>query len=536
MNKTYKKFLGFVILLSAILIGSCAKDDIDNTGKNVPVTLEFISRSVEFDYDEDDITSLRLIVFRAGQEKCVMNNLIYVKDGGYDFDLDTNPSNDGVFGQKELELPQGIYDFFLMANESTGVEDYAGKLTNVETRKQLYDITISNVDLGSSTEVGGYPSGKLILEEDVIPFPRSAYMKNVHIGNNVTNSTDMVSLDGGRTWQSELPLELTQIAAKFNIGIRKMTATDTDLSTHEKDAFYITDIRLLHIPSYAYMIPKVYDSELFNTLEWYKWDGGEREDNDYFTENNSGLFIYTPDGGETQRYSMSNREDVIIPEYLLSDPTNKNLGIVLELRGDYYHYVETESGGDYARYGDVQWMTPLNFGTADLPDYQTKSGNAYNILVTITQPAKFEFTPEITILVTGWDHDTDGYYNAGNENVSVSGNWSKGSFDGSGRGYVDMGDYVEYTFTFHREDGDQSIIEWKAVLTNPADFQLLNDDGAATHGYARPGDTYKVRVSPKFLSNTENTTKLYINIDDGVGGTIRLPINQQDSYTIIQNK
>lgn len=536
--KTNKFILLIIIFFSGVLLGSCSLAD--SPEGNIPITLKFPTRAVDFDYDGDDIVSLRLIVFRAGQEKCIMNSIIYAAAGDYDFDLDVDPGNQ-VFGKKQLELPQGIYDFFLMANESEGVaiEDYGPKLEAVETRSDLADIKISNIDLGGSSEVGGYPSGKIILEKDIVPFPRSTYMRNVYVGNNVTNApNDQVSIDGGRTWQSELPLDLKRISAKFNIGIRKLTGIAEN--THEKDAFYITDIRVLHVPSFAYMISKVYDSDLYNTLVWYKWDGGDREPNDFFTVNNTGSFVYIPEGGEPQNYSMSNRADVIIPEYILQDPASTNLAIILEIRGDYYHYSEGQSTeGDlstYAQYGDVEWIMPLNFGTEAQPDYQTKANKAYDILVTITQPAKFTFTPRVTILVSGWDQDNDGYYNAGNGNVSVSGSWSKGSPDVSDRLYVNADDYVEYTFRFEREDaGDRSIIHWKAVLTNPVDFQLLTTGGAATQGYARAGDTYKVRVSPRAVSNQENITKLYINIDDGAGGTIRLPLNAQDSYSIHQN-
>ena len=529
-----------VLVVSSMLAGSCVREGFGDS-EPVPVKLTLPTRLVDFgDYEEDDIVSLRLIIFRAGQEQCIMNELIYPSG---DFDPDTttpqgDPDGTGIFGEKELSLPQGIYDFFLMANEAKEYADYGEKLIAVNTRRDLESIRVSEINVSGAEDVGGYPAGLILLEEDVVPFPRAVYRKNVYIGNNVTNdAANQVSLDGGQTWQSELPLTLQRISAKMNIGIRKQTSDTTDELgnplTSVNDVFYITDIRLLHVPSYAYLLSKEYDGTFYNSIEWYKWVPDDskpnrgREENDYFTEN-------------TTTYARSNRRDVVIPEYLLGDSTDEERAIVLEVRGDYYRYKEGETVigeiDTYESYGDVQWITPLNFGTATAPDYQTRINNAYDVLITITQPQNFTFTPYVTLLVSGWEQDTEGYYNTGNGNVYLSGYWTAGQPNGSGILYVDMGDYVEYTLTFNRTDpDDKSIIRWKAVLSNPVDFRLLTSGDAVTGGYARAGDQCKIRVSPTALSSRENTTELHINIDDGIGGIIKLPLNPHTTYSIHQN-
>ena len=536
----YKYVWATAVLVSSVFSGSCVRENLGDS-EPVPVKVTLPTRMVDFgDYEEDDIVSLRMIIFRTGQEKCIMNELIYPSG---DFNLDTTTPHDGssdtgVFGEKELRLPQGIYDFFLMANETKEYTDYGEKLMAVNTRSDLAAIRVSEINVSGAEDVGGYPAGRILLEEDVVPFPRAVYRKKIYIGNNVTNdAAKQVSLDEGQTWQSELPLTLQRVSAKMNIGIRKQTAdTQDELGnplTSVNDVFYITDIRLLHVPSYAYLISRQYDGTFYNSIEWYKWVPNDekpnrgREDNDYFTEN-------------TTTYARSNRKDVVVPEYLLSDPGDEGRAIILEIRGDYYRYKEGETVigeiDTYESYGDVQWITPMNFGTVTTPDYQTRINNAYDVLVTITQPQNFTFTPHVTILVSGWEQDTEGYYNAGNGDVYLSGNWTAGQPNGSGILYVDMGDYLEYTFTFNRADpDDKSIIRWKAALSNPVDFQLLTTGGAATGGYARAGDQCKVRVSPTALSSRENTTELHIHIDDGTGGVIKLPLNPHAIYSIHQN-
>lgn len=450
--------------------------------------------------------------------------------------------------EHEIELlSQSVYDFFFAAN----MDGYYSALDQVRTLQDLRAVQAFKISpaVNPSSDTPEYPEGELNFEKFINPFPRSTYVSDVWvIEDPVGSGFGKVSYDGNNL-ETSFEVLVDRVAPKMNLSLRKMTGTAA--GTHEKDMVYITDLRVLRIPNYAFMLPSAYTGSAFNTMIWYEWSddpdtpGDDREDNDYFIDNNNGnvggagIFTYTPSGGgSTEYYTRSNRTDVVIPEYIMADNTVEQNAIMLEVRGDYYSWDDAANGGvgeykpPYSAWALVPLYTGENSGGAKVYDF--KRNNEYHFLVTITGVANYEFQPYITLMVSGWDNENDPNYNGGNANVSLSGNWTYGNGSDASDIYVNANSYVEYTFTFARSGNDGAKVNWRAALTNPVDFRLLTSGGALTGGWASPGDVIKVRVAPAAASNDANSTKLYINIDDGNGGTIKLALDPSDRYVIHQ--
>lgn len=543
MNRPFLiKCIGYgAALLSLMLSGACTGDDKQGSGGlegpvTIPTTID--TRSVEWDYEGDGIQTIRIIYWKNGAQ-ALMSNQLY---GPADFTQDGTAGNN-IYGTKEFELFPGAYDFMVIANEKA----YGPDLAAASTFADLERIITSKINLESG-EAGGYPAGTIIPESTMVPFTRYCYMKGVQIGNNMSGDpVNIVSTDGGATWQSGLTFKMTRLASRINISIRKMTGvgtTDSDV----RDRFSITALRLLRVPNYAYMIPSVFTDNVFNSLLWYEYNPDAGEENDFFELNNNGgvedptgktTFTYDPypGVGEKQIYVRSNRVNIVFPEYIMANNANWEAAVVLEVRGNYEQFDVDDVNGNgddwLPTIEDVWTLIPLQTGGTVLnPTYDFLRNHDYHVMLTITKIANFSFVPHVTLAVSDWSTDGDAYINAGNANLSANGRWTAGAADGGGSLYVDENQYVEYTLSFSRSGGDPSPVNWKAVLSNPVDFELITTGGAATQGYTRPGDEVKIRVAPRAPFTQLQSTKIYINVDDGAGGVKKLPIEPTDKYTI----
>lgn len=534
------------LMVVAAMFTSCAKEKhhSDLPG-GVPVQFDITLpalRSIVWEKENDGIDDIRLIILTSSDGKIIYNEKLLLSD----FDLDeTNP---GIYGTYPLELFPGMYDFLMVANEK---EKYETRLKDAKNKNDLKAIKITELNIANNDMYGDWPAGEIIYEENVLPLTRAKYLSHVLIGNNMTSEKDkQISLDGV-TWVKDLPVSLERIAARMNISLRKMTGV-YDSEGHEKDRFFVSSLRLLHVPNYAYMIPYNFDGNRFCTLNWYEWipdpskDNDGREDNDYLFLNNNGNISNDPGSPDYDSnlpdtftiggriYVASNRRDIILPEYLMANPLREEDAVVLEIRGDYQSWNKDKQEYNEA-FANVWGFVPVATGAAGgNKTFDIKRNHDYHLLVSITQVNNFNFVPEITVIETEWSQDNEGSINiGGNGEITLdNGRWTHGNADAEGDVAVSAGNYVEYTFTFGRPAGDVSIIKWKAALTNPVDFRV---DGSYSGGYAVPGETVAVRVYSQGSVQERVSSKLYINIDDGQGGTIKLPLNAADSYTIIQN-
>lgn len=542
---TYNKFL-ILLAVSAAILGGCVNDEertsYQDDGDPILFDVTLPSKRLIAWDENDGIEEIRLIILAAYDGKIIHNEKLTLDD----FDLDETDSD--IYGTHPLTLYPGMYDFLMVANEK---EKYASRLANARTKSDLEAIKITEMNVADDDMSGDWPAGEIIYEDNVLPFTRAKYLSGVLIGNNMTlDKSKQVSLDGVN-WRSDLPIALERIAARINISLRKLTGVD-DPAGHEDDRFFVSSMRLLHVPSYAYMLSSVFDGSQFCTLDWYKWIPDEskendgREDNDYlFLNNNGGVSndpgspgydpaladTYTIDG---RIYVNSNRRNVVLPEYIMSDPGSKERAVVLEIRGDYQSW-NSETGKYNDAFENVWGFVPIVTGSADgNQTFSIKRNHDYHLLVTITQVSNFNFVPEITVVETEWSQDGEGHINiGGNGRVTLeNAGWTRGNPDGSGNVAVEANGYVEYTFAFGRPAGDQSVVRWKAALLNPVDFYV---DDSRSGGYALPGETIAVRVYSRGPVTETVSSKLYINIDDGLGGTIRMPLDAADSYTIVQN-
>ncbi len=554
-NSIYKCYFTAFALLTLLLCG-CIREGGDNkSGKKelVKVRVDIPNlgsswsdtRADEPEIKPDGIDEVYMIVFDTDGNVVRRHTFTNDPDGT----VEIPGGSDVVSVEHEIELlSESVYDFFFAAN----MDGYYSALDQVQTVQDLKTIQISKISPASdpSSTVPEYPEGELNYEKWLNPFPRTTYVSGVWvIEDPVGSGYGKVSYDGNNL-ESSFEVFVDRIAPKINLSIRKMTGDKP--GTYPEDRIYITDLRVLRVPNFAYMISSPYTGSAFNTMVWYEWVANPglpnegKEDNDYFTENNNGNVggtgIYTynpPGGGDTQYYTRSNRVDVVIPEYIMADNTIEQNAIVLEMRGDYEQWVpDGQGGGEYApAFEDVWTLLPLYTGenSGGTKVYDFKRNNEYHFLITITGVANYEFQPNVTLVVSGWDNENDPNYNGGNENVSLSGNWTFGNGSDTSDIYVNANSYVEYTFSFSRTGSDNAKVNWRAALSNPVDFNLLTTGGALTGGWASPGDVIKVRVAPTAASSEANMTKLYINIGDGNGGTIKLALDPSDRYVIHQN-
>ena len=538
------KFL-MLCLPFILAVAGCSRDEAapgarkQDDGAPVKIGIKVDTRAVDAEYPGDEIGSIRLIYWKIDSETLLYNELLLPAD----FDEDTTPGN-GIYATRELELYPGSYGFLAVSNPK-GYDAALGAATTVAQLKNIQTNKIASES--GSVPIDEFPPGVIVEEGTLVPFTRMAYLPAVRIGNYMTGETDkQVSTDGGSTWREDIPLALTRILSRINISVRKMTGTGSSVGiSHVKDRIYITGLRLLHVPNYSYMFPRAFDGTLYNSIKWYEFDrdNGVREPNDFFEDNNAPTYTppsgpavpnYEYPAGSGNYYVRSSRQNIVLPEYVMSDRFSERNAVLLEVRGDYEMWNETNNDWD-APIEDVWALIPIQTGdVGGNPVYDLQRNKDYHIMLTLTRMGNLNFKPEVVVSVSDWDKDNDGYFNGGNSNVSVTGYWSVGGANPSGELYVGMGQEIEYTFSFTRTDNDQSLVSWKATLSNPVDFNLTSNGGAVTEGHARPGVEYKVRVTPSAASNTQKQTKLYINIDDGEGGVIRLPLNTADNYVIYQ--
>lgn len=545
----YKGLLPAFVLMSVLMLG-CIREGGERSSKKelVKVRIDIPNlgsswtgtRADEPEIKPDGIDEVYMLIFDTDGNVVRRHTFKNDPDGTVEI-----PDGDDVVSvEHEIELlSQSVYDFFFAAN----MDGYYPAMDEIQTLADLKALQISKISPATdpSASTPEYPEGELNFERWVNPFPRSNYIQNVWIIEDpATPGYGKVSYDGNNL-ETSFEVLVDRISPKINLSIRKMTGDKP--GTNPEDRIYITDLRVLRVPNYAYMLSSPYTGSAFNTMVWYEWvpnpslPNNGKEDNDYFTENNNGnvggegVVTYNPPGGgDTQYYTRSNRTDVVMPEYIMADNTIEQNAIVLEIRGDYSVWL---GGDDYAEYEDVWVLLPLYTGenSGGNKVYDFKRNNEYHFLITITGVANYEFQPEVTLVVSGWDNENDPNYNGGNANVSLSGNWTYGNGSDANDIYVNANSYVEYTFSFARSGNDDSKVNWRAALTNPVDFKLLTTGGALSGGWASPGDEIKVRVAPTAASQEANITKLYINIDDGNGGTIKLALDPSDRYVIHQN-
>lgn len=532
-------------LCIAFVFGGCSLNEPgrgeDENGDAVKFGVKVATRSVNWDswtdpdtqtVYMDGIDSIRVIAASSELRTILYNKILHPED------FDTSSNGEGVYGSSSIELRPGLYDFFVIANDRS----YSALLDAAVTMDDVLNMQISRVQAQGGGE-GLFPAEQIIYEWQSFPFPRSVYMPKVQVGRySDLTVPDQIRLPGASDWTNVLPFELDRLSARINLSIRKMTVTDAVLGTHENDRVFIRSLRILRIPYYAYMNPKAYDGGNFHSVMWYEWDGVAIEDNDYLTTNNSagvpadGSFKNPND--TNQVYTRSNRRNVVIPEYILGGNDTEDWAVMLEIRYDYEKWNEGLDDWEDS-FQNVYAVVPLvTYGTYANPEsYEFRRNNDYHVLLTITQIADFNYQPQVEIVAYGWDEAVHGYHNAGNSNVSVTGGrWTRGVPNPSDDLYVDANDYVEYAFEFSRSGtADKAVVKWKAALSNPVDFKTVTAGSAVTGGYARPGETVRVRVMPAAASSSQHSTQLYINIDDGVGGVIRLPLNPVKTYTIYQN-
>lgn len=537
---TRKKIYGLTalcIFAATMLFPGCIKEQRTGSTANgdpVDISVKVPTRSVNWK-EGDGIDDIRIIIWEIGDGRVVHNEEYLPAD----FTPDATPGNN-VYGTLQLTLAPDIYGILVFANQ----KEYRAALAGVTSHNDLAALRVSQI-IGTGENVGDYPAGTIKPESKFFPFPRICHLPRVHVGNNMTTETNkQVSIDGGATWLENLPIALEYSSAKINISLRKMTGTGTD-GSHVNDRFYITALRLLHVPNYAYMISAPYTGTEYNSMQWYQWkEGDARDNNDYFIDNNNGDVSNAPgDPGydsnlpETFSYQggiyiRSNHRDIAIPEYIMADNTLVEQSVVLEVHADYEKWnpaLNDGAGGYDDVLEDVWSIVPLYTDEiAGVRTYNMLRNKEYHVLLTLTQIENFNFTPQVTLLASDWDQSAEGNFNAGNENVSLTGSWVTGSPNSENEIYVGTNSTVAYKFAFQRPGGDNSIIRWNAVLSNPVDFKLAGTTG----GYARPGDEITVEVGPVAASHVRNATKLYINIEDGVGGVIKLGLDRD--YTIYQ--
>lgn len=521
------------LLLSAGLVG-CSSDNVEpgtdgsEKGDAVPIRIEIPVDNGIATRADDALESLRVMVFDSSSgalEESIVETYSTL-------DLDSK--------SVVLDLYPGRYDFFIFANEG---EMYRTKLEGISNLSELLLMRITEIiTSGESQTEPGYAASTLYTEEELYPFPRSAYRPGISVRENPDDLGNGQILDNNADysgWKSSLDVGIEHVMAKMNISIRKQTP-------NPYDKFFLTRITLLQMPMYAYAVPAVYNrtgSERYNAFDWYLMDGTP-EDNDWFVLNSND-------------YVNSNYTDILIPEFIKQDKFKIDNSVAIRLTGDYYQaklddkpYDSADDAewaavfnnpdspldpddDDFERWGIIHdaWAvvpvgTMLKKTADDVPDpdsdYNIYRNMDYRVRITITRPAEFEFQPEITYEVLPWDA-YGAEINIGGA-ISADGSWTKGTPEGTPARelWVSAGDYVEYTFKFSRAGNTTEKIRWNVSLTNPADYTFDTPTG----GIVSPEENITIRVKVRDGALDNTFAQLIMAVDSGDGRLTEISLTE----------
>lgn len=462
-----KRILIYIMCIQLLWLPSCSTEEVIHDISNMAVDMNISTRSL------DPAVKLRIIVAEKRNNKIIINT----------YPASADPSD----GEYKIRLQTGEYYFYLLANEPERLTPFLSQITN---RSQLSGLDIranelpeEELPLGNSLSATNIPSLGM----------RAAVVRAKSGSENIGE----ISSDNGNSWSNTLEVGLERLAIKLSFYLRKLTP-------NANDNLIIRNVSLINIPGYGHILNESYRGTNFQTLSPCEEMSG---------------FLFSSNSNNYQGFF----DGLILPEYIMSDPTNGDMAITVKIEATY-------NGKN------VLYHVPIRKSLQEA-NYSLKRNLHYIIPTTITTQGEVIYIPEVSYQVANWDDAIDDPSFIEAHTIRFTANWAGGTnIDIPAREvHVGNGKYVEYHFTL----AQPSTASWTAVLTNPIDFMFDDSNGAVSHGRTKEGETYIIRIKPRRETSLNDIkTEFFITVNNGVGNVeLNLPeshVGTGNRYTIIQ--
>ena len=439
-----------IILLVGLLFYSCTNDEdrLQKEGEAVNLDLKLSPRSANM--------NVRLLVTDTSNGHVLINE--------YPAQIQTD-------GKYKLDLKIGIFDFNIIANEPDRLTPI---LNSVRTQTELSSAIIQFGELPKTEDTFG-------TNETNIPAIKkiTAGVRRVPGKEKEENPPGEVTLDNGKTWSSDLQVELERLAAKLSLNLRKNTPESNEVVSIKK-------VSISKVPTFSYLLPKSYSGTDFTSLN-------------PFINTTGLLFDKNIDDPDKDDNYVTIFENLILPEYILADPKDKNNSVLIRIEATY----NNEKNVSY-------YIRPKNSATED--DFTLERNTHYIINGTITTDGELDYMPEVKYQVADWEDANTGITFAEESAIMFTGDWADNtSIDKNNPNniLVKEKEYVEFNFMLSHPEG----ATWSATITNPIDFAFDYIGEGVSEG--RVGKNYKIRIKPR-REDIHNTlkTEFYITVNN----------------------
>lgn len=453
-----------VYILMLLVLASCVHEDFTppaNQPAGDEVLMNVSSRGLD-----PSMTRVRIIVAHALTGEILTNQ------------YPIQPQADGGY---RLTVPAGQLDFYMLLNEPDGLTP---ELNDISRQADLKKLKLDAALLPATDDTNDTKETNL---------PAFAWTKAIVRASSGTIKYGEASIDGGITWSNNLSISLERLATKVSLALRNNIPGNNQPMT-------INKVSVMHVPDYEFLLPQTYASTHF--------DSQIIHDNPLNISNNTSHYykVFT---------------DFIMPEYIFSNPSDKDMAVCLEIEAEYNNKT-------------VKYYIPVR-GNLDVEDYTLKRNNHYLIKATITSVGETIYIPEVKYQVAEWSDVNIESEFFEESAITFSQHWGADTNINGTDIHVNNNDYVEFFFTLSHPKG----ATWAATLTNSIDFMFDTTDGAVSNGTTREGKEYKIRIKPRRETELNGVkTEFYITVNNGVGNVeLNLPNQSGETksrYTIIQ--
>lgn len=415
---------------------------------------------------DPSMTQVRIIVTDVSSGQVLINNY---------------PAQPEPSGDYKLSVYTGRLNFYVILNEPP---ELTFQLSNIQHNSALSALVLDRGFLPATESVNS------TTQTNLPAMGRTEALVRVSSG---TAKYGEASMDGGSTWTNTLPISLERLAAKITLALRKKTPNDLDKIT-------IHTVAALRVPQYGYILPKVYDSPVSDSL----------------------LLSNTPVQftNNTETYTQVVYE-YIVPEYISETPADKDKALCLKLKAGYNQKT-------------VLYTIPVR-GSMNIEDYSLKRNTHYILKATLATEGEMLYLPEIKYQVADWTDAVIDSEFLEESAITFSRRWEAGTHLNGTTINVENNEYAEFYFTLSHPKG----ASWAATLTNTIDFMFEETDGAVSAGVAREGHEYKIRIKPRRDTQQNGIkTEFYITVNNGTGNVeLNLPgesVGTKSRYTLVQ--
>jgi len=413
------------------------------------------------------MTQVRILVTDAQSGQVIINQ----------YPIEPEPT-----GDYKLSVRTGELNFYVFLNEPSSLTP---KLSDIQHNSAIPSLMIEWKELPNNE-----PNDSSTKETNL---PSFAWTKAIVRASGGTVKYGEASTDGGTTWVNNLNISLERLATKVSLALRNNIPGNTEGMT-------INKVSAMHVPDYAFLLPKTYASTHFDSQIIY--------DSSLILSNNTSNYykVFT---------------DFIMPEYIFSNSSDKDMAVCLEIEAEYNNK-------------KVKYYIPVR-ADLDVEDYTLKRNNHYLIKATITTEGETIYIPEVKYQVAEWSDANIESEFFEESAITFSRRWEAGTNINGTDIRVNNNDYIDFYFTLSHPKG----ATWAATLTNSIDFMFDTTDGAVSNGLSREGKEYKIRIKPRRETELNGIkTEFYITVNNGAGNVeLNLP-NQsagtKSRYTIIQ--